>query len=171
MTSNTDSNVLALESPVRYTSNTRSIELVFDQTPDLLRSTAMSVALAEPVLVRPTAAGAGRPATVPVRKRSTRPGPGTGPVAAPRRLRFVAQPATARACRPAAPGVGAVSSPRTGPSTWRLTERGLTVVLVLAAALVAASVAVVGLTALRVTGESYHPGHVAPASAPVLVEP
>jgi len=42
-------------------------------------------------------------------------------------------------------------------------------VLVIAGALVAASIAVVGLTALRVTSESYHPSH--SAVAPVVVEP
>ncbi len=89
-----------------------------------------------------------------------------GPTARPRRLRFSA-PAVAgsasgaRACAPA-PVVAASRS-------WHLTERGLAVVLVVAAALVAASIAVVGLTALRVTSESYHPGH--SAAAPVVVEP
>ena len=42
-------------------------------------------------------------------------------------------------------------------------------VLVVAAALVAASIAVVGLTALRVTSEGYAPTHA--VSAPVLVQP
>ena len=56
-----------------------------------------------------------------------------------------------------------------GTRSWRLTERGLAVVLVVAAALVVASIAVVELTALRVTGESYQPSHV--SSAPVLVQP
>jgi len=53
--------------------------------------------------------------------------------------------------------------------SWHLTERGLAVVLVVAAALMAASIAVVGLTALRVTSESYHPSH--SVAAPVVVEP
>src|SRR4051794_6601383 len=51
-TSNTDSNVLAPVDEVRYTSNMRSIELLFERTSDP-RSTAMSVAFAEPVLDRP----------------------------------------------------------------------------------------------------------------------
>ena len=44
----------------------------------------------------------------------------------------------------------------------------MAVVLVVAAALVVASVTVVALTALRVTGDSYHPGRA--VVAPVLVE-
>ncbi|GAB2582394.1 hypothetical protein GCM10009593_21940 [Microlunatus antarcticus] len=166
--SNTDSNVLALGDEVRYTSNMRSIEPTFDRTPDPLRSIAMSVAFAEPVTDRPTAdVRVGRPAPAPTRTTPRRPGPGVGPTARPRRLRFTA-PAVAgsstgaRACAPAR-AVEPVSR------SWRLTERGLAVVLVMAAALVAASIAVVGLTALRVTGESYQPSH--SVAAPVLVQP
>ena len=155
----------------------------------------MSVAFAAPVLVRPTAdARAGRPApaptratprrpgpgvgptarprrlrfTAPGRVRPVRPGPGTGPAAAPRRLRFTAPPTNAAraACSPVPPVVR-MAQPRARRSGWWLTERGLAVVLVLAAALVAASVAVVALTAVRVTGATYHPAH--PSSAPVVL--
>lgn len=174
-TSNTDSNVLARAAQVRYTSNTRSIERTFDRPPYQLRSTAMSVALAEPADLAdvqdavPTARPVLRvvePVTQPTRTR--RPGPGVGPVARPRRLRFVAPPpARAGACREVDPAAVVRSEAR--PTTWRLTERGLAVVLVVAAALVAASVAVVALTALRVTGESYHPGH--PAPVQVVAQP
>ena len=127
----------------------------------------MSVAFAEPVLDRSTAdVQVGRPAPAPSRTGSRRPGPGVGPTARPRRLRFSA-PAVAgsgaRAC--VAPPVVHVEAPR----SWHLTERGLAVVLVVAAALVVASIAVVSLTALRVTGESYQPSHSAGAS--VLVQP
>ena len=128
----------------------------------------MSVAFAEPVLDRPTAdVRVGRPAPAPTRTTPRRPGPGVGPTARPRRLRFSApavagRPSGARACSVTVPVVDR-------PRTWRLTERGLAVVLVVAAALVAASIAVVGLTALRVTGESYHPSH--SAASPVLVQP
>jgi hypothetical protein len=167
--SNTDSNVLALRPAVRYTSNTRSIEPTFDRTPDPLRSIAMSVAFAEPVLDRPsTDVRVGRPGTAPARTTPRRPGPGVGPDARPRRVRFTA-PAVpggrpgSRACRPA-PAAAATSA-----RTWHLTDRGMAVVLVVAAALVAASIAVVGLTALRVTGESYQAARTT-ASAPVLVE-
>lgn len=163
--SNTDSNVLALESLVRYTSNMRSIEPTFDRTPDPLRSISMSVAFAEPALDRPTAdVRATRPAAAPTRTRPRRPGPGVGPTARPRRLRFTP---------PAVAGAGARACQATPVAererTWHLTDRGLAVVLVVAAALVAASIAVVGLTALRVTSESYRPSH--SAAAPVLVQP
>ena len=127
----------------------------------------MSVAFAEPVLDRPMVdAQLGRPSPERVRTKPRRSGPGVGPTARPRRRRFspsaAARPGVgARACAPA-PVVQRAQ-------TWRLTDRGLAVVLVVAAALVAASIAVVGLTALRVTGESYHPSH--SAAAPVLVEP
>ncbi|MGI3783464.1 MAG: hypothetical protein ACRYG2_22090 [Janthinobacterium lividum] len=131
----------------------------------------MSVAFAEPVTDRPTAdARTGRPSPAPTRTTPRRPGPGVGPTARPRRLRFTA-PAVAgttsgsRACE--ASPVAAAAAPT--DRTWRLTDRGLAVVLVVAAALVAASIAVVGLTALRVTSESYQPSHV--SAAPVLVQP
>lgn len=155
----------------------------------------MSVAFAEPVLDRPTAdlrlvgpddaPVARAPLTLapsvptttgsattsfapssPARTRPRRSGPGVGPTARPRRLRFSAptvaapQPAP-RSCK--APAVAVASR------SWHLTERGLALVLVMAAALVAASIAVVGLTALRVTSDSYHPGH--SVAAPVVVEP
>ncbi|SEQ83926.1 hypothetical protein [Microlunatus flavus] len=105
------------------------------------------------------------PTATPTRTRPRRSGPGVGPVARPRRLRFTAPaaPATPAACRVPAPVVP--EAPRSG----HLTERGLALVLVVAAALVAASVAVVALTALRVTGESYHPAH--SAAAPVVAQP
>lgn len=127
----------------------------------------MSVAFAEPVLAQPTPeVRAGRPSPAPTRSTPRRRGPGVGPTARPRRLRFTA---------PAVPG--AASGPRAcasapvveRPRTWHLTERGLAVVLVVAAALVAASIAVVGLTALRVTSEGYQPTQV--VSAPVLLQP
>lgn len=127
----------------------------------------MSVASAEPVLDSPTVdVRVGRPSPAPTRTRPRRPGPGVGPTARPRRLRFTA-PAVA------GPGSGARSCEATaaiqGSRSWHLTERGLAVVLVVAAALVVAGIAVVGLTALRVTGESYQPSH--SAAAPVLVQP
>ena len=42
-----------------------------------------------------------------------------------------------------------------GPTTWQLTDRGIAVVLVTILMIVIAAVAVIGLTALRVTGDSY----------------
>lgn len=128
----------------------------------------MSAAFAETVLDRPTAdVRELRRSPAPTRTAPRRRGPGVGPGAHPRRLRFTAPAVRGtssgpRACTPA---------PTTAPAArvWRLTDRGLTVVLVVAAALVAASIAVVGLTALRVTSDTYRPTHV--ATAPVLVQP
>ena len=51
-------------------------------------------------------------------------------------------------------------------SSWRLTERGIAVVLVARLLIVTAALTVVGLTALRVTGERY-----AGAGQTVLVQP
>lgn len=126
----------------------------------------MSVAYAEPVLDQPTPeVRAGRPSPAPTRTTPRRRGPGVGPTARPRRLRF-----TAPAVRPGSGPRACEGAPAVQPSrTWHLTERGLAVVLVVAAALVAASIVVVGLTALRVTGDGYSPAHT--ASAPVLVQP
>lgn len=140
----------------------------------------MSVAHAEPVLDRPTAAEhVGRATSAPARtapsrttpSRTTprRPGPGVGPTARPRRLRFTAPAVPSTSSGPRACEAAPAPAPRPAGQTWRLTERGLAVVLVVAAALVAASIAVVGLTAVRVTGESYRASHV--AAAPVLVQP
>lgn len=127
----------------------------------------MSVAFAETTVDRPAAdARVGQPAVAPSRPRPRRAGPGVGPAARPRRVRFsspaVAGPG-ARACEVAPP------VPQQPSRSWRLTDRGMAVVLVVAAALVAASIVVVALTALQVTSESYHPGRT--ASAPVLVQP
>lgn len=101
---------------------------------------------------------AARPAA-PTRRRPRRPGPGVGPVArpgaavpapsvAPVRL------APARACRPEPDEAPQVAATR----QWRLTERGLAVVMVAAAVLLSAAVAVVTLTAFQVTGDGYRAG-------------
>ena len=128
----------------------------------------MSVAFAEPVLDQPAPeVRVGRPGpAAPARTTPRRRGPGVGPSARPRRLRFTAPAVTRATPGPRSCQAEPVVAP---PRTWHLTERGLAVVLVVAAALVAASIAVVGLTALRVTGEGYQPAHA--VSAPVLVQP
>ena len=54
-----------------------------------------------------------------------------------------------RAC---APGWSPVAT-----TTWRLTDRGLMIVTLLIGMVVVAAVAVVALTAWRVTGDSYAP--------------
>jgi hypothetical protein len=43
----------------------------------------------------------------------------------------------------------------TAPSEWRLTDRGITVVVVVAVMILTAALAVIGLTALRVTSADY----------------
>jgi hypothetical protein len=53
----------------------------------------------------------------------------------------------------------------TGDAGWRLTERGIALVLVTGLLIVTAALTVVGLTALRVTGERYAASHT------VLVQP
>ena len=54
---------------------------------------------------------------------------------------------TVRACR--------VDPVHPGPTSWRLTDRGIAVVLALAAMIVLAAVTVIGLTAWHVTGPDY----------------
>lgn len=95
--------------------------------------------------------------STPTRTRR-RPGVGrsTGPEARPPRPLGLAGPARplgsqSHACTVAAPPV--VEPAR--PARWRLTERGIALVLVTGLLIVTASLTVVGLTALRVTSDSY----------------
>lgn len=91
-----------------------------------------------------------------------RSGRGTGPQARP------ARPVTGgtRVLRPQACAVEA-PAPRlaAGSAGWRLTERGIALVLVTGLLIVTAALTVVGLTALRVTCERYAVSH------KVLVQP
>src|SRR6478609_5547797 len=48
--------------------------------------------------------------------------------------------------------------PATAPVRWRLTDRGIAVVLFLVAAILTASVIAIGVTALRVTSADYGAG-------------
>ena len=87
----------------------------------------------------------------PVGQPGSRPARSRGPLARPVRPvpippRGLADRA-ARACR-----VNRVSHPAT---TWRLTDRGIALVLVLTAMIVLAAVTVIGLTAWRVTSPGY----------------
>lgn len=65
------------------------------------------------------------------------------------------RPMTAR--RPAR-SCQVVGASVTSQPTWRLTERGIALVLVLAVMVAVAAVVVVGLTAVRVTGPNFQPG-------------
>ena len=46
--------------------------------------------------------------------------------------------------------------PVTAPSTWKLTDRGIAVVVLIAAVIVTAALMVIGITAVRVTSADYH---------------
>jgi hypothetical protein len=95
------------------------------------------------------------PPKAPGRPRR-RTGRGTGPHARP--LRPLPPPglsgsrgSRAQACSVTAPA----PAPLGRPAQWRLTDRGIALVLVTGLLIVTAALAVVGLTALRVTGERY----------------
>lgn len=109
------------------------------------------------------AARASAPPVAPVRLRRT--GRGTGPEARPvRRLDpppvWRSRGATSQGCSvplPAAAVPVAARPVAARPATqWRLTDRGIALVLITGLLIAAAALSVVGLTALRVTGEHYH---------------
>ena len=98
----------------------------------------------------------------PVGQRGSRPATARGPLARPapippralapfpadsRRVVPRGSRSAARACR-----VNRASQPA---RTWRLTDRGIALVLVLTAMIVLAAVTVIGLTAWRVTSPDY----------------
>lgn len=60
----------------------------------------------------------------------------------------------ARSCSPPAPSVTVAAAAATAP-TWRLTDRGVAVVLVIGLMMMVAALTVVGLTAMSVTGDGY----------------
>lgn len=106
-----------------------------------------------------------------VRARSLRrPGPGTGPQSRPdRRLDSPvltrAGAASPQACRVRPPQL---AERGTG---WRLTDRAIALVLVTGLVLVTSALAVVGLTAVRVTGDHYQgrgPSWVVASAPPAL---
>jgi hypothetical protein len=107
---------------------------------------------------------AGRP-TPPVQapgRPGRRAGRGTGPQARPARsLAGGTRVLRPRACAVEVP----TDRTATGNAGWRLTERGIALVLVTGLLIVTAALTVVGLTALRVTGERYA------GSYSVLVQP
>lgn len=102
------------------------------------------------------------PTRAPGRPRR-RTGRGTGPQARP------ARPLAGSSTRVLRPQACAVETPavQAAPGArWRLTERGIALVLVTGLLVVTAALTVVGLTALRVTGERY-----ADVGQTVLVQP
>ena len=46
--------------------------------------------------------------------------------------------------------------PATAPSNWKLTDRGIAVVVLIAAVILTAALAVIGMTAVRVTSADYN---------------
>lgn len=104
----------------------------------------------------------------PTRRRELRPGWGTGrrtrpqarparPVSAPT---LVFKPAAAgQACRVVAPA-GSVRRPAVAVAAggWRLSDRGIALVLATGLALVTMALVVIGLTAGRVTSDTYFSG-------------
>jgi len=103
----------------------------------------------------PGARASSAPTRAPGRPRR-RTGRGTGPEARP--FRPVPAPTLTRSpgLRPQSCSVAATAPAEVShPSSWRLTDRGIALVLVTSLLIVTAALAVVGLTALRVTGERY----------------
>ena len=86
----------------------------------------------------------------------------TGPAARPSRRLEPAGPLRSPTLRPHACSAGspAVDAPTTRVSSWRLTDRGIALVLVAGLVIVTAALAVISLTALRVTGDHYQSGPV-----------
>ena len=99
--------------------------------------------------------------TAPVRP-GRRTGRGTGPEARPaRRLGtppVISRGASPRGCSVTAPTLTTERTQSTTSGHWRLTDRGIALVLVTGLLIAAAALTVVGLTAIRVTGERYHHG-------------
>ncbi len=86
-----------------------------------------------------------------VRRPARRPSTGRGPVARPDG--FVPAPTLRSVRRPAVQSCRVEAAAPAG--SWRLTDRGIALVLVLAVMITVAAVTVIGLTAWRVTGTDY----------------
>ncbi len=115
----------------------------------------MSAMTIDPAATPPPTQGArstGRRTLVRPDRRPTR---GRGPHARPARavpapsIHFV-PPARVHSCTPATAALVAVR-----PAGWQLTDRGIAVILVGALMIMVAAITVIGLTAVRVTGDSY----------------
>ena len=167
---NSRSTVLVREPEVRYKSNIRSIERVFDTCRGSITMSTSTIAVdSRAPEVGRISAGlrgpvpgpsslAGRQTEQPDRVRpGRRTGRGARPQARPDQVlpapRALVAPGV-RGCAPAAPARARIRA----RTRWRLTERGIAVVLVSLAMIATAALAVVSLTALRVTSGGYHPG-------------
>jgi hypothetical protein len=148
--SNIPSNVLGKAGTVRYESNIRSIEHEFDP----LRSTAMStVTIAFPDVTQSAEIGRIRGRQGIAGRRSGR---GLAPQSRPGRS-VPAPSLTARSRRPSAQACAVEAV----PASWRLTDRGIAVILATGLLIMLAALVVIGLTAVRVTGADYVPGSAA----------
>jgi hypothetical protein len=134
--------MLGEHTQMRYKSNRRSIEHPFDTSRGATVITTAIVDQPSPNRLRPSAGGQqGRSATAR--------GPLARPVRpAPTPPQLLADGAV-RACRVDVAGPAETS--------WRLTDRGIALILALTAMIVIAAVTVIGLTAWRVTGPGYQP--------------
>ena len=105
--------------------------------------------------VRPIGAPERAPGT---RRRPLRPGRGSGRTTRPQAQppRPVRGPELERDSSSVARGCRLVGT-RAIESTWRLTDRGIALVLATGLAIATAALVVVGLTAVRVTADSYLP--------------
>ena len=113
--------------------------------------------LEAPAAPRPSQARPTQPGPRATPRPLRRLGPGTGPQARPAR-RFADPVVTCGAAAPRAcrvPAAAPAASPRVRVSSWRLTDRAIALVLVTGLVVVVAALAVVGLTAVRVTGDRY----------------
>ena len=91
-------------------------------------------------------------------KPATRPGRGSARGRSPQARPGRAVPAPSIQTAPVAPVRGCVAehaAVAAVPTPWQLTDRGIAVVLVAVLMIVVAAMAVIGLTAFRVTGDSY----------------
>lgn len=133
-------------------------QIVVDRIPGTRPMSAGSAPVSSPAAMGPQERLRPRPA------RRKRPARGSGRTAAPiLRPTSTCPPPTlsrrpvlpGRACTlPAPAAVGPAPVAESAPS-WRLTERGVAVVLVAGAMIMVAALTVVGLTALRVTSAGY----------------
>jgi hypothetical protein len=142
---------------VVYKSNVRSIEHRFDLFPRSTTMTALPSTVDRAEVSAAAAFGGPEQSLAPARRvppavrPGRRDGRGSGPQARPARAlrgsRTLAR-AGSRSCSPTVPTVSS-------SATWRLTDRGIAVVLVTGMMIMVAALVVIGLTALRVTGDGY----------------
>jgi hypothetical protein len=157
-TSNKCANALGNPAEMRYKSNIRSIERPFDTSQ---RSTSMSAMTIDLAPTEPRTQGGAprsRIGTSADPRPVTRPGRGSARGRSPQARPGRSVPAPSIQTSPAAPVRGCVAERAVlaaGPTTWHLTDRGIAVVLVTVSMIVVAAMAVIGLTALRVTGDNY----------------